>query len=194
MKLMRFFIFAGLFIGLTGTGMASASKRFRLGRVMAAEISTRAVKVNSLNKHAFAFSFSKKAYAVVTVELDPDRTLSIYDFSLSVDGKKYPSIALRAGHGEFNGAKWLIKKSSPDNMYSMLFIVNGSGLGKTKTIEAALLYNLSDKGLKKMPLTMKYLGGKSITTTANIPENGMLAKKEKKVIPDKTAKKVKKKK
>jgi hypothetical protein len=167
-------------IAMACPAFAEKSARFRLGKILAAEITRNNVRVNNLNKHAFTFDFRQKAFAVVTVKLDPGRSLSIYDFSLKLLGRKYACVALRAGHADFNGGTRVIKKSSPDDLYSMLFIVNAAPLGSEERIlEGTLLYNLSKKGVYEFTVPFKYLGYSSLTSTTNIPASGMLDIKEK---------------
>jgi hypothetical protein len=167
-------------VAMACPAFAAKSVRFRLGKILAAEITRSNVRINNLSKHAFKFDFKQKAFAVVTVKLDPGRTLSIHDFSLKLLGRKYACVALRAGHADFNGGAWVIKKSSPDDLYSMLFVVNAAPLGSEERIlEGTLFYNLSSKGTCEFAVPFKYLGYSSLTSTTNIPAGGMLDIKEK---------------
>ena len=87
------FIFSGiimlLFVNLA-TAAGDSPGLFRLGWVISAEISSHSINVLNLNPYAFDEPAKNKAYAIISIKLDSGRTLSIYDFSLVVDGNKYP--------------------------------------------------------------------------------------------------------
>lgn len=164
---------------MTWSVLGDTSSRFRLGRILSAEVGLQTVSVVALDKDAFKFPYQKKAYAIVTVKLDPGRSLSTYDFSLIHSGKKYPCIAIRAGHDDFNGEKWLIRKASPEDMYSMLFVVDASAFGNdAKTINMTLQHNLSAKGQKRVSLSFKFLGNNSFISVTDIPDKGCLVSEE----------------
>ncbi len=139
------FIFSGiimlLFVNLA-TAAGDTPGRFRLGWVISAEISSHSVNVLNLNPFAFDEPAKNKAYAIISIKLDSGRTLSIYDFSLVVDGNKYPCVALRTGISDFNAENWQILETSPKEIYSMLFIVACPDLESAKDVKLNLKYNI----------------------------------------------------
>lgn len=175
---MKIMLFAVL-VSAVLAEVAGAALPFRLGRILAAEATRRAVPLTGMEEHAFEFDFENRAYAVVVARLQPGRTLSIYDFSLEIGGKAYPCVALRSGTGNFDAKDWVLKKTSPDETYSMLFIIDPARIGSGAEFGAALVYNLSQKGLRRTPVPFKNLGSGALTPVSDIPAAG--------VFPDKPA-------
>ncbi|MFA7231504.1 MAG: hypothetical protein WC071_09565 [Victivallaceae bacterium] len=179
MRLFSYILLLTMLGFMTWPVSGDTSSRFRLGRILSAEVGLQTVNVADLDKYAFKFPYRNKAYAIVTVKLDPGRSLSTYDFSLVYSGKKYPCIAIRAGQDDFNGDKWLIRKASPEDMYSMLFVVDASAFADdVKTITMTLMYNLSAQGQKRISLPFKFLGNSSFISVTDIPDKGCLVTDE----------------
>ena len=155
------------------TADEDSSRRFCLGWIMSAEISSKPVNVWNHNPYAFNDKFRNKAYAVVAVKLDRDRTLSIYDFSLVVDGSKYPCVALRKGISDFNASNWQFADILAEEVYSMLFIVEYPDLYYAKKIKLKLAYNLS-AGPVDYLIPFKNLNNGDFTPATNIPSDGAL--------------------
>lgn len=160
-----------LFISVV-TADEGTSRRFCLGWILSAEISTKSVNVLKQEPNAFGEKFKNKAYAVVAVKLDRDRTLSIYDFSVVVDDKKFPCVALRKGISDFNAAAWQITDTLAEEIYSMLFIVEFPD--STKNIKLKLAYNLSKTNQIVYLIPFKNLNSGDFTLVTNIPAEGIL--------------------
>ena len=156
------------------TADEDSSRRFCLGWIMSAEISSKPVNVWNLDTFAFKDKFKDKAYAVVAVKLDRDRTLSIYDFSMVVDGSKFPCVALRKGISDFNASNWQFTDTLAEEVYSMLFIVEYPDLYSAKKIKLKLAYNLSSAGPVDYLIPFKNLNYGDFTPATNIPSDGAL--------------------
>lgn len=152
----------------------AASRRFCLGWIVAAEISSKPVTVWNQDTYAFKDKFRDKAFAVVAVKLDRDRTLSIYDFSLVFDGGKYPCVALRKGISDFNASTWQFTDTLAEEVYSMLFVVEYPDLYSAKKIKLKLVYNLSKTNSVEYLIPFKNLNYGDFTPATNIPSDGAL--------------------
>ena len=152
----------------------ATSRRFCLGWIVAAEISSKPVTVWNQDTYAFKDKFKDKAFAVVAVKLDRDRTLSIYDFSLVFDGGKYPCVALRKGISDFNASTWQFTDTLAEEVYSMLFVVEYPDLYSAKKIKLKLVYNLSKTNSVDYLVPFKNLNYGDFTPATNIPSEGAL--------------------
>lgn len=164
-------IFSGIVMLLLINMVAAAGDipgRFRLGWVVSAEISRRAVTVLNQNPYAFKEPENNKAYAIISVKLDSGRTLSIHDFSLIVSGNKYPCVALRTGISDFNAENWQILETSPKDIYSMLFIVDCPDLESGKEIKLNLKYNIVKSQSTEYSIPFKNLNNADFTPVVNL--------------------------
>lgn len=166
-----------LLLMFTSIGHA-ATRRFRLGKIVCAQISKRMVSVLNLDTLALPSNYSSKIYAIVVVKLDKGRSLSIYDYSLKQGIDTFPCIAIRAGNGIFDASKWKFKSTSPDTLYSMLFILNIPGYSSTAKLDYTLFYNLSNSGMVKTLLNFQNLYYSSFTAVNSIPQTGLLQGKQ----------------
>lgn len=152
-------------------GWSAEPLRCRIGWLVSEEISTQQPSGNiQIDPMAYPEKYANKAYAIVALKLDPERGLSIYDFSLRYNGRRFPCVALRKGSSDFDTAQWSLNQTVPEELFSLLFILDYpdlSNAGSEITLE--LLYNLSNN---PSPLTMeikfKNLGSNSFTSVADI--------------------------
>ncbi|MCI5778763.1 MAG: hypothetical protein MR051_02935 [Lentisphaeria bacterium] len=77
----------------------AAVRRFRSGEILAAELTSSEVPVRDLNPAAFPALPSRRLCAVLSVRLDYGRKISIFDYSLEVQGVAYPCVAINDGSG-----------------------------------------------------------------------------------------------
>ena len=77
-----------------------APLRLRTGYVVKAEFTTETPAADSSSPVS---KKSSSAWAVLTLQLDPGRAASIFDYELSKDGTAYPCLDLAEGDGEFAG-------------------------------------------------------------------------------------------
>ena len=74
--------------------------RVRTGYVVKAEFTSEKPSAESSSPVS---KKSSSAWAVLTLQLDPGRAASIFDYELSKDGTAYPCLDLAEGDGEFAG-------------------------------------------------------------------------------------------
>lgn len=175
---MKKFLFSSILMLLFACVVAAdedtTARRFCLGWIVSAEISSKPVSVWNRNPYAFSDKFKNKAYAVVAVKLDRDRTLSIYDFSLIADDSKFPCVALRKGISDFDASNWQYTDTLAEEVYTMLFIVEYPDLYSTSKIKLKLVYNLSKTNSVDYLIPFKNLNSGDFTPATNIPSEGIL--------------------
>lgn len=173
-KTLVFIILCGLSLQLPG-----ATIPFRLGQILSAEISRNKVDIRNLKAIDYDFKFKHYAYAVVAFKLYEGRTVSIYDFVLNLEGKEYKCVAVRSGSGFFDTKKWQFTKTSPDTVYSLLFIVDSETLGNAKrTMPGNLVYALNKNGKSSYEIPFKFINYSNLTEINNIPSDGIFPKVE----------------
>lgn len=172
----------------SGFELLSASIPFRLGQFLSAEISRNKVTIKNFDSADYDLKLKHYAYALVTFKLDKGRSVSVYDFKLKFKGEQYKCIAIRSGTKAFNTKNWRFSKTSPQTIYSFLFIINSEDLGNAKkTISAKLLYTLNSSGKVSYELPFKFVNYSNLTKVNKIPIDGTFPKVEiitKKVVPD----------
>ena len=77
-----------------------APPRLRTGYVVKAEFTSEKPAAESSSPVS---KKSSSAWAVLTLQLDPNRAASIFDYELSKDGNAYPCLDLAEGDSEFAG-------------------------------------------------------------------------------------------
>lgn len=120
-------IFAASFV-------SAKTMTFRSGKILAAEYNSSRPNIKNWNKYLFPYSTGKK-YAAIAVILHPERTISLYDYVIEVQGVKYPAIAIRKNSGNFEFTQ---KTFKADNgaIYTLLFQINISD-GSSDSVQAA---------------------------------------------------------
>ncbi len=156
-----------LMISVASNGAELKFKRFRLGRILNAEITTKPQAFSELNEAAYPQKYRKKAFAAITVQLDPKRSLSKYDFVLKADGKEYPCVGVRKDNGV---EKWKFENTDPQSLYTMYFMVEGAG----SPTDFDLVYKLATRGPQKVSLSFKNIGSREFTPAKQVPRQGML--------------------
>ena len=134
-------IIAVLNIGTAHAGLAF--KRFRLGKILNAEITAKSLSFKDLNAKTYPQKYRNKAFAALTVKLDPGRSISKHDFVLKADGKEYPCVAVRKDNGL---EKWQFETTDKDSLYTIYFMVDAPGINSRKSFEFELKYKLSSSG------------------------------------------------
>jgi hypothetical protein len=177
-KQIKKLLFLTAILLLFATPSHAATRRFRLGEILCAQMSKRMMSVANWNKLAFPANYNSKVYAVVVVKLDKGRSLSIYDYSLKQGYDTFPCVAIRKGSGSFNANTWKLDKSSSGDIYSMLFIINIPGYSSSAKLDYTLTYNLSKSGMVKTKLDFKNLYYSSFTSINSIPKTGLLQGKK----------------
>lgn len=93
--------------------------RVRTGYVVKAEFTSEKPSAESSSPVS---KKSSSAWAVLTLQLDPGRAASIFDYELSKDGTAYPCLDLTEGDGEFAG-KLRIYSSPESKKCRLVFAV-----------------------------------------------------------------------
>ncbi|MDD5597759.1 MAG: hypothetical protein PHV82_07425 [Victivallaceae bacterium] len=171
-RLLILFFFFTLCLQLPGTPIP-----FRIGNILSAEISRDKTAIKNLGPFDHDFGFRHYAYAVVAVKLHKGRTLSIYDFRLKFKDKLYKCVAMRTGGGSFDADKWLLLKTNPQTIYSILFILDSEALGNAKkTVPATLIYALDTSGQTSCEVPFNFINYDKLTKVENIPGSGAFPK------------------
>ena len=141
---------------------------FRGGEVLAAELSSRKPSVANLPA---AETAQTTAYALVTVRLQPGRTISIEDYSLSALGGMYRCVAVREENGPFDAAKWHWDTASPKKKYGMLFALQIPAGQNYRGARFGLVCNAPGKW-PRTELVFTDRGSNAFTAAGSIPANG----------------------
>lgn len=153
------------------------SKRFYAGKILRAEVQPdnpdMPIVINNISEYEPESRItSDVGYAVITVDLDPGRSLGIYDYSLvNKQKKEFPCVAIAERENDFDRSNWEIAKPKPSRKYSMLFKVQLPPMGAPKY---DLRFNLIRDKWKDLPLEFINIGQKPFTSYKDIPPQGIL--------------------
>ena len=142
MKISKLILSTLFIIGSIGS-LHAAKLRFRSGDILAAELSSRTVAVSNLNKDAFPNLPEQKIYAVITVQLDKSRKISIFDYTLNAPGGDYPCVAFAKSSKFEYGVEAVENSGKP---LQLLFILDGRFSGKSQQEKLLLKCNLPPTG------------------------------------------------
>ena len=150
---------------------------FRSGKVLAAELSTSTIKVTKVNPMAPLSIPETPIYAVVSIKLDAERSVSIFDYSLEVFGKEINCAAIRTRR-DFEFTTENISQSSP---LQLLFIADSKFVGKLASEKLTLKSRLTPANevyAVEIPFTV--IGKKTPMSLDNIPHEGTFGAVEEK--------------
>ena len=149
-------------------------RHYRSGDILAAEISKANVNIVNFSALAFPNMPQNKAYAVISVKLDSARELSIFDYSLEIKGQTWACVALyRNSRYEYTSVD-----IHGNGVMQMLFVIDGTSLPASGTVDATLKSNLSDaRFYYDAVIPCKIIGSKMPTAPAAIPAAGMFPKR-----------------
>jgi hypothetical protein len=159
--------------------------RFRSGKILSAELmpggSNLYLSIKNVNKYEPPSRItSDVAYAAVTVQLDPGRSLSIYDYSLRNDMEQvFPCIVIRENDGDFDASKWLYENSAQKDRFTMLFKVQMPAFNKP--LNYVLVFNLIKEKNDGTPINFIKIENKPFTTPTKIPDCGIIGAEPSKV-------------
>ncbi len=161
---------------LTAADDASLSRRFYAGDILRAEVQpdnpSSPVLIKNENPYKPASRITTEVgFALLTVRLDPGRSIGIYDYSLFDGRTVFPCVALMDDKGEFDASLWEIKDTKPNNKYSMLFKVQIPVRGSP---QYALQFNLLQSKWQDINLPFVNVRSSPFTSVKDIPEVGML--------------------
>lgn len=191
MSLIRTILIVSLVIFFINTTHAD-TLRFISGEIYAAEVSTNKLLIgdadqpgnlNELNPIYKQFNYAKKltemdedskCYLVLFVKLDPKRKLSIYDYTVVINGDKYNCVSITKGDKIFqpfdptdkSDDSWEVTGSN--SIYKMLFVIEYSDIdNKGSKMNFKLVYNLSTPRItKKIKATV--LGDDPFSTVGSL--------------------------
>jgi hypothetical protein len=150
------------------------SKHYRSGVILAAEITKANISVANLSSLAFPNMPRNRAYAVISVKLDPARELSIFDYSLEIKGQTWPCAALYRN----NRYEYTTVDIHGNGVMQMLFIVDSSIIPASGVVNAVLKSNLSDaRFYYDAEIPCKIIGSKMPAAPHAVPASGLLPKR-----------------
>lgn len=179
MKILKFiFLLGGLFAAALPlhAEKAKTTKRFYGGEILRAEVkpddASSPIIIDNISPYEPKSRItSDVGYALLTVRMDPGRSLGMYDYSLVTTKNNFPCVALMDTDGSFDGGKWEIKKTKPSRKYTMLFKIQMPPRGKPKF---NLRFNLLKNKWNDIPLPFVNVKNKPFTPVKDIPATGML--------------------
>jgi hypothetical protein len=154
------------------------SRRFYAGNILRAELmpcEESEITIKNQSKYEPELNIADPGYALITVNVDQGRSLSIYDYYLVYGADEFPCIALMTPTGAFDKDIWEIRKTRPDKKYTMLFKVPMPPRGKTPYY--SLRFRLTSPGKVKDVQLQLTSANDGFTPVKVIPLNGMLGQK-----------------
>ena len=150
---------------------------FRSGKVLTAELSTSAIKITKVNPAAPLSIPETPIYAVVSIKLDAERSVSIFDYSLEVFGKEINCAAIRTKR-DFEFTTENISQSSP---LQLLFIADSKFVGKLASEKLTLKSRLTPANdVYAVEIPFAVIGKKAPMSLDNIPHEGTFGAVEEK--------------
>ena len=148
----------------------AATVDFRSGTVLAAEISSKVPEVKGMK-----VDFPAPVCARVVFKLHPERKVSIHDYALNAYGRNFKAAAIARNNGV-----WVVDGSAFDNnsdsdRFSLLFILDGSVIGK-RSVEELEITAVPDPKGKSTPVKFRNLKNGSFPSVNSISKNGTLVK------------------
>lgn len=147
---------------------------FHIGKIMAAEITAQPQEVINLESYPYACKFSKTLYAVVTLKMVTNRSLSPLDYTLTVGNATGNCVSVVNNMESFICSPSVMYPSNKDYA-RMLFLIDGSKVrlpAPGKPVKAVLRTRLKGRG--NVSFNMINLGSKPLSDCKNIPAAGAL--------------------
>ena len=148
----------------------AAKLRFRSGNILAAELSSATPSINNFNKDAFPNLPEQKVCAVITIQLDKSRKISIFDYTLNAPGGDYPCVAF-AKNSDFEYGVEAVENSGKP--IQLLFILDGRFSGKSPQEKLLFKCNLPPAG-KTYETEIIFKKVNSCTPLYSIPASGRM--------------------
>ena len=146
-------------------------KHYRSGVIVAAEVTKAKLAIANLPPLAFPDLPPEHAYAVVSVKLDDMRELSIFDYSLDIQGTPWRCVALYRN----NRYEYFPGDMHGTGVMQMVFVVDSKLIPASGMVNAVLKSNLSDARFGyDTPVQCKIIGNKMPTAPRAIPAAGLL--------------------
>lgn len=136
-------------------------QRFRHGEIVDAGISLKKENINNPDKMP-PVTYPNPAYVIIRVKLDPNRSISIHDFSLIHNYQAFKCVALCPAKSRFNAEQRQFIPSKQHKFYDLLFILEIPGFKSTINYRCTLHYNLEGGGLTDVDVNLKNFDRSSI--------------------------------
>ena len=179
--LAKFFILV-MFISISwNTSAQTIELSAFTGHAVAAEITTAPVEIINGDQSPFLPACKSPAYAVVVVKMHRNRSISMLDYSLTINNITAPCITAVYNMDSFvvntphspNDARTITLYPSETDYVRLLFVFDSSKINlNSSVVPAQFKSNLS--GRKTLSIKLSNLGGSNFTDVKNIPANGML--------------------
>ena len=162
---------------------APTCKYFRSGLILAAEVGegkTIKVAFNKFDDDNLKV-LAKRWKAVVYFRPDPERAISIYDYTIKTKaGATYPCVAVKSMDDDsYDGdTKWEVKVPDHRKIYSMLFLVDPPPPSDDDLADYSLVFELDKRIGSLIPLKFKNVKDGPFSVAAGIPETGVLDNEE----------------
>jgi len=154
------------------------TKRFYAGNILRAELMPcdgSDITIKNVSEYEPKLNIANPGYALITVALDQDRTISIFDYFLVYGADEFPCVALMTPTGSFDKETWEYTKTRPDKKYTMLFKVPMPPKGKSPYY--SLRFRLAPPG-KVNDVQLQLMDAEDgFTPIKTIPLNGMIGNK-----------------
>jgi hypothetical protein len=159
------------------------SLKFRSGVITAAELTTKNIPIKNVSPYASPQqhkpaeqredSGAQYAFAVVTVKLDPGRSIGMYDYVLSDDANDFPCYAIAKNDDEFDFDQWDVRDPAPNDSYRLLYEVL-LPISENVKIQYGFKFKLLPTMDKPLTIPFSNNGDKGPTPVAKIPAAGIL--------------------
>ena len=168
-------VFCALLLALAFAAPAkSVELGFRIGKVVAAEITAQPQEIINIESYPYPYKFNKTLYAAVTLKMEPNRSLSPLDYTLTIGSASGICISVGNNMDSFFCSPTVIYPASKDYA-RVLFLFDAAKVklpAVGKTVTAALRTRLKGRG--NVSFAMVNLGVKPFSDCKTIPANGAL--------------------
>ena len=151
---MKFFIM--FFCFCMAAFLNGATVSFRSGHVLAAEVSSAKPSVSNWNVNLFGIN-SALSYAAVAVRIHPKRKISIYDYSLAVNGVNHACVAIRGNNGAFEYTQKALSAEKGE-IFTLLFFLKDISVSDVKNASIVTLMPPTTNEVVPLKVTNRYSG------------------------------------
>ena len=160
-----------IFLMLSAVSLPAAIQHCHTGIILSAELTKSNVQVFNLPALAFPNLPPRKVFAAVTIKPDNLRDISIFDYTLEINGTPYPCVAIRRN----NRFEYFTEDIRSTNAQQLLFIADASQIPAGNKINAVFKSNLSqEKDRHNVRLMITVIGNRQPTPLNKIPATGTL--------------------
>ncbi len=146
---------------------AEKTAKFRAGKILAAEVSSKKPEIASNKQHNTANGI----WAQVVIKLNPGRSIGTYDYVLVADDNEFPCRAVAMNDDEFDASKWELKEAGGQKC-RLLFNPERSGDGKYQ-----LKVKLVESSYNQSAIFFTDKKDADFTEASKVPDEGMLEEK-----------------